>query len=62
MQGWAYLDTYLYLHGNEQLKIENCRKILEYHDVLVRLQTFDYNDSSMMVTGKISSLHLTEKS
>ncbi|MBR1529276.1 MAG: YabP/YqfC family sporulation protein [Oscillospiraceae bacterium] len=74
--GWVYLDTYLHLHGNEQLKIENCRRILEYNEVLVRLQTldmtieiwgtglrvFDYNDSSVTVTGKISSLNLTEKS
>lgn len=76
VQGWVWLDTYLHLHGNQQLRIENCRKILEYNEVFVRLQTldmiieiwgtnlrvFDYNDSSMMVTGKISSLHLTEKS
>jgi len=74
--GWVYLDTYLHLHGNERLKVENCRRILEYNEVLVRLQTidmmieiwgtglrvFDYNDSSVTVTGKISSLNLTEKS
>ena len=73
--GWVYLDTYLHLHGNEQLRVENCRRILEYNEVLVRLQTldmiveiwgtglrvFDYNDSSVTVTGKISSLNLTEK-
>ena len=76
VHGWVYLDTYLHLHGNERLRIENCRKILEYNEVLVRLQTldmiieiwgtglqvFDYNDSSVTVTGKISSLNLTEKS
>lgn len=75
IQGWVYLDTYLHLHGNEQLKLENCRRILEYNDILVRLQTldmiieiwgtglrvFDYNDSSVLVTGKISAVHLTEK-
>lgn len=75
VQGWVYLDTYLHLHGNEQLKLENCRRILEYNDILVRLQTldmvieiwgtglrvFDYNDSSVLVTGKISAIQLTEK-
>ena len=76
VQGWMWLDTYMHLHGNQQLRIENCRKILEYNEVLVRLQTldmmieiwgtnlrvFDYNDSSVMITGKITSLNLTEKS
>lgn len=75
VQGWVYLDTYLHLHGNRKLRIENCRKILEYNEVLVRLQTldmtieiwgtdmrvFDYNDSSVIVTGRISSIQLTEK-
>ena len=76
LPGWVYLDTYLHLHGNQRLRVENCRRILEYNDVLVRLQTVDmiveiwgsrlrvadYNDSSVIVTGKISSLNLTEKS
>lgn len=75
VQGWVYLDTYIHLHGNEQLRLENCRRILEYNDILVRLQTidmiieiwgtglrvFDYNDSSVLVTGKISSVQLSEK-
>ncbi len=75
VRGWVYLDTYLHLHGNQKLRVENCRRILEYNEVLVRLQTldmmleiwgtglrvFDYNDSSVIVTGKISSINLTEK-
>lgn len=76
VNGWVYLDTYLHLHGNRRLRIENCRRIIEYNEVLVRLQTLDmiieiwgkdlrvsdYNDSSVIVTGKISSVNLTEKS
>ncbi|MBR1553978.1 MAG: YabP/YqfC family sporulation protein [Oscillospiraceae bacterium] len=76
VNGWVYLDTYLHLHGNRRLRVENCRRILEYNEVLVRLQTFDmtveiwgtglrvfdYSDSSVIVTGKISSVNLTEKS
>jgi sporulation protein YqfC len=75
VQSWVYLDTYLHLHGNEQLRVENCRRILEYNDVLVRVQTrdmtveiwgsglrvYDYNDSSIVVRGKISSVHLTQE-
>lgn len=75
MQTWVYLDTYLHLHGNRELRVENCMKILEYNDVLVRLQTrdmvleiwgtslrvYDYNDSSVIVRGKISSVQLQEK-
>ena len=72
---WMYLDTYLHLHGNEELRLENCRRILEYNDVCVRLQTrdmsveiwgtnlrvFDYNDSSVLVTGKLTSIRLDER-
>ena len=72
---WMYLDSYISLHGNESLRLENCRRILEYNDVLVRLQTpdmtvevwgtglrvFDYNDNSVLVTGKITSVHLSER-
>lgn len=75
MQGWVYLDTYLHLHGNRELRVENCMRILEYNEVLVRLQTrdmavgiwgtglrvYDYNDSSVLVRGKISSVTLEEK-
>ncbi len=75
MQSWVYLDTYLHLHGNRELRVENCMKILEYNEVLVRLQTrdmeleiwgtglrvYDYNDSSVMVRGRITSIALHEK-
>lgn len=71
----VYLETYLNLCGNRELRVENCMKILEYNDVLVRLQTrdmvieiwgtslrvSDYNDSSVLVRGTISSLQLHEK-
>ncbi len=75
MRGWVYLETYLHLRGNHELQVENCMKILEYNDVLVRLQTrdmtlkiwgtqlrvFDYNDSSVIVRGTISAVELQEK-
>lgn len=75
VMSWMYMDTYLHLHGNKELRLENCRKILEYNDVCVRLQTndmtveiwgtelrvYDYNDSSVLVTGKLTSIGLKEK-
>ncbi len=75
VQGWVYLDTYLHLRGNQELRVENCIRILEYNEVLVRLQTrdmileiwgthlrvYDYNDNSVIVRGTISSVSLEEK-
>ncbi len=75
VNGWLYLETSLHLLGNEELRIENCIRILEYNDVLVRVQTrdmtieiwgnrlrvYDYNDASVIIKGSISSLSLTEK-
>lgn len=75
MRSLVYLETYLNLCGNRELRVENCMKILEYNDVLVRLQTrdmvveiwgtelrvSDYNDSSVLVHGTISSIQLQER-
>ncbi len=75
LRSWVYLDTYVHIMGNHELRLENCMKILEYNDVLVRLQTrdmiveiwgtqlrvSDYNDSSVIVRGKITSVQLQEK-
>ena len=72
---WMYLDSYLHLHGNRELRLDNCRRVLEYHDMLVRLETrdlrvavwgkhlrvFDFNDSSVIVRGTIESLQLSER-
>ena len=74
VMNWMFLDTYLHMHRNEELRLENCRRILEYHDLRVRLQTkdfiieiwgknlrvYDYSDNSVIVKGEISSVHLQE--
>ena len=74
MMGWMYLDSYLHLHGNRQLRLENCRRVLECNDLRVRLETrdltveiwgtglrvFDYKSSSMLVTGRITGIELSE--
>ncbi|MBR3629675.1 MAG: YabP/YqfC family sporulation protein [Oscillospiraceae bacterium] len=75
VMSWMYLDTYLHLHGNRELRVENVRRILEYNDICVRMQTrdmtvtvwgtrlrvSDYSDSSMLVTGQITGIELGEK-
>lgn len=75
LMDWVYLNTYVHLHGNEEVRIENCMKILEYNEVLVKLQTrdltlefwgnklrvYDYNDGSVLIRGRISSVIMTEK-
>ncbi len=74
-RSWVYLDTYVHMMGNHELRLDNCMKILEYNEVLVRLQTrdmlvviwgtglevSDYNDSSVIVRGTIDSVQLQEK-
>lgn len=74
MMSWMYLDSYLHLHGNRELRLENCRRILEYNDVCVRLRTrdltvtvwgtglrvFDYKDSSVLVTGRLTGIEMQE--
>ena len=75
MMGWMYLDSYLHLHGNRQLRLENCRRVLECNELRVRLETrdltveiwgtalrvFDYSDNSVLVRGKISTVQLSER-
>lgn len=33
------LETYLQLCGNQELKLENCRKVLEYNEIRIVVQT-----------------------
>ena len=75
VMGWMYLDSYLHLHGRRQLRLENCRRVLECNALRVRLETrdltveiwgtglrvFDYNDNSVLVRGKISTIQLAER-
>jgi hypothetical protein len=75
MMSWMYLDSYLHLHGNRELRLENCRRVLECRDVRVCLETrdlmieiwgtdlrvFDFHDNSVIVRGTLSSLSLHER-
>lgn len=72
---WMWLDSRLHLHSNRELRLENCRRVLEYNDVLVRLETrdlrvavwgaklrvHDYKDNSVLVCGRIDEVRLEER-
>ncbi len=66
----AYLNTYMALTDNTHMEIENCKKILEYNDVRVKIRTAtlivsiwgsglsisDYNTDGIVVNGSFSSV------
>lgn len=74
VRSWVYLETNMYVHGNHELIVENCTKILEYNDVLVRLRTrelsveiwgtelrvYDFSDGNVTVRGTIESIRMQE--
>lgn len=66
----TYLNTYMALTDNTHMEIENCKKILEYNDVLIKIRTAtltvsiwgsglsisDYNTDGIVVNGCFSSV------
>lgn len=66
----TYSNTYINLSDNKHLEIENCKKILEYNDVYVKIITStltisiygrelnisDYNTDGIIVDGIFSSI------
>lgn len=66
----AYLNTYMALTDNTHMELENCKKILEYNDVMVKIRTAtlivsiwgqnlsisDYNTDGIVVNGNFSSV------
>lgn len=75
VMSWMWLDSRVHLHGNRELRLENCRRVLECNDILVRLESrdlrleiwgthlrvFDYNDNCVLVRGKIAEVKLLER-
>ena len=69
-----YLNTYMNLTDNSHLEIENCKKILEYNDICVKLRTStitvsiwgqnisisDYNTDGIIIDGKFSSIEFED--
>lgn len=69
------LQTYLQMFGNQEIYLENCRRIIEYHDIRIVVQTTDMlleiwganlqtdscSPESLRIHGEIQSLTLTPK-
>lgn len=65
-----YLNTYMNMTDNTRLEIENCRRIIEYNDIYIRLRTStltmqvwgkdlkisDYNTDGIVIEGTFSSV------
>ena len=65
-----YLNTYMNMTDNTRLEIENCRRIIEYNDIYIRLRTStltmqvwgkdlkisDYNADGIVIEGTFSSV------
>jgi len=70
-----YYNTFIQLIDNEKAIIENCKRIVECNDILVKLVTRnfyieiwgqnltinDYNSESIVVNGKITTIELSPK-
>ncbi len=73
MKRFVNMDTQIQITGNHEVLVECCRKILEYNDVLVKVQTWDmtvqiwgsglsvndFSSKGIFVCGKIQSVELT---
>lgn len=65
----------IHIAGNYEIFIENCRRIEEYNEVLIKVKTkklyievwgndlraFDFKTNSLIIRGKISHIEFTEK-
>ncbi len=65
-----YLNTHIAVTDNTKIEVENCKRILEYNDIYVKLKTStltlqvwgadivisDYNMDGIVIEGKISSI------
>lgn len=65
-----YYNTYMCLTDNNHMEIENCRRILDYTDIYIRLKTStlticiygenlkisDYNTDGIIVAGKLHNI------
>lgn len=65
-----YLNSMMHIDGNRRVEIENCKKIIEYNDICVRLKTNsctvcvwganlrvdDFCTGGIVINGKISSV------
>lgn len=74
-RNFLYLNTLIHISDNSEVIIENCKKILEYNDIFLKVRTanldvqiwgedlriHDYKINAVIVNGKISSIELFPK-
>ncbi|MBR1591791.1 MAG: YabP/YqfC family sporulation protein [Ruminococcus sp.] len=67
-----YLDSEIFISGNREIIIENCKRIEEYNEVFIRLvsgglhiniwgdslKAYDFRTDSLVIRGKISRIEL----
>lgn len=65
----------IHITGNNEVFLENCRRIEEYNEVFIKVRTkklyievwgndlraFDFKTDSLVIKGKISRIELIEK-
>ena len=70
-----YLNTNMLITDNKLIEIENCKKVLEYNDIYLKLMTSnmilevwgtdlnisDYNTDGIIVKGNIKSIEFMKK-
>lgn len=72
----VFEEAGIHIAGNQELIVENCRRIEECSDVLMslacgkllihiwgnNLRAFDYKTGGLVIRGKISQIELAERS
>lgn len=72
---WLCLQTIMQMAGNQELRIENCRRILEYNDIRIVVQTRDlqisiwgkdlqvdtYAADGILVHGELQTIELEKR-
>lgn len=75
MRQFSYFNTIVQIFSNKELRLENCRRILEYNDIRIVVQTTDltlqiwgknlYADTcssdGLLVKGEIQSIEFLKK-
>ncbi len=73
---YLYLDSGIYIDGNREITVENCRRIEEYNDIFIQivsgelrvriwgnnLRAYDFKTSGIIIRGIISNIELSERS
>lgn len=71
-----YLSSGIHISGNNELIIDNCRRIEEYNEVFMRLiagglcvdirgdglRAYDFKTGGLIIRGRITHIELSERS